>query len=138
MNSSFTPTLNTSLAYTINFPTVIADPDDEYYRVTSNSFTHDSKICFIQNMLTSNKLQIVDASDNSVVIDNIGSYNTVKGTVDLVGFKPSAFSGTGIDITAVPANESTVKPLRNYILELDEDKTTISSIIDYQNTATSL
>ena len=138
MNSSFTPTLNTSLAYTINFPAVIADPDDENYRVTSTSFTHDSKICFIQNMLTSNKLQIVDASDNSVVIDNIGSYNTVKGTVDLVGFKPSAFSGTGIDITAVPANESTIRPLRNHILELDEDKTTISSIIDYQNTATSL
>ena len=138
MKNSFIPTVNTALAYTINFPTAIADPDDIIYKINSTSFTYNSKTCLIKNLLNYTKLQIVDQSDGSVVVDNIGTYNTSKGTIDLVGFKPSAFSGVGIEIMVTPANESTIRPLRNYVLELDEDKTTVNSIIDYQNTATSL
>ena len=43
-----------------------------------------------------------------------------------------------IKLTVTPANQSTVRPLRNYVLKLDEQASNALAQIDYQNTQTSL
>ena len=134
----FTPVLNSSQSYTIYFPMVIASPDNQQYKITSNTFTYNGQICTIKNVLNDTKLQIIDTS-NQAIVDNIGSYSPTSGIVSLVGFNPSAIStGTQILINAVPANQSTVRPLRNYILELDLGSTSAIGVIDYQNTSSTL
>ena len=80
-------------------------------------------------------IRVVDAV---VVVDNIGSYNTGTGVVSITGFNVSNYEGSDIKISIVPANQSTVKPLRNYIISYDTSSSTTGANIDYQNTATTL
>jgi hypothetical protein len=134
----FTPTLNTSASYTIIFPVVIGSPDNLQYKITTNTFTYQGQVCTIKNVLNGTKLQVIN-SLNEVVVDNIGSYAPTTGRVSLVGFAPTAIqSGTQILVSAVPANQSTVRPLRNYILELDTSNTFARGILDYQTTSSTL
>mgnify|MGYP007000416729 len=112
--------------------------DDELRRVTSSRFTFNSRICFIRNKLSSTKLQIVNA-DGEVEVDNVGTYTPETGTVELVGFNPTSVEGgSEIKITIVPSNETTIKPLRNYILDIDLLSSNALATIDYQNTTTTL
>ena len=63
----------------------------------------------------------------------------VKGTFNLVGFNPTSIEGgTVLKISVVPTNQSTVRPLRNYVLDVDLDNSTTSSQIDYQETRVNL
>ena len=134
----FTPTLNTSASYTITFPVVIASPDNIQHKITTNTFTYGGQVCTIKNVLNGTKLQVVN-SLNEVIVDNIGSYVPTTGRVLLVGFAPTVIqSGTQILVSAVPANQSTVRPLRNYILELDTNNTFARGILDYQTTSSTL
>lgn len=137
MQSRFIPTLNTLKDYTLSYPVELASPDDVDYRVTSTRFTFQNQQCFIQNQLSSNKLKIIGSSGN-VVQDNIGSYDRLTGTVNIRGFKPTAFEGSHIKVSATPANESTIRPLRGYILGIDAALSVASGIIDTQNTAVTL
>lgn len=137
MQRSFTPTAGTSLSYTINFPATLASADDSLHTVTTTNFTFNSKTCSIKNRLNSNKLQII-SQDGTIEADNIGSYDAAVGTINLVGFNPSAFAGSGIKITATPANQSTIRPLRNFVLDIDTSKSTSSALLDFQNTAVTL
>ena len=83
-------------------------------------------------------MQIINA-DGGVEIDNIGTYTPDTGVVQLEGFNPTSVEGgSDIKLSVVPANQSTVRPLRNYILKLDDQLSTALAQIDYQNTQTTL
>ena len=115
----FTPTLNTVANYTVNFPVKIASPDDVNHRVTTSTFTYEGTNAIIKNKLSSTTLQILNNTTLAVLADNIGTYNETSGVVSLNGFNISAFSGDEIKVSIVPADESTIRPLRNYIISLD-------------------
>lgn len=133
----FTPMLNMFADYTVAFPVAIATPDDEIYRVASSRFTFNGQTCTIRNQLDSNKLQII-ATGGTLIRDNIGSYDNIRGTVNIRGFNPTAYEGDSIKISVVPANQSTIKPLRNYILNIDNTLSFAQGLIDYQNTEITL
>ena len=126
-----------SLTYTINFPATIAQPDDVNRILTTSLFTFNGKTCSIRNVLNSNKLQIVD-NDGTIQIDNIGSYEASTGTVSLVGFNPTALQGQSLQVSVVPANQSTIRPLRNFILDIDNVKSIPVAQLDFQNTLVTL
>ena len=133
----FLPTLSVLSDYTINFPVVLSEPDDEVYRITSSRFTFNGQTCVLRNQLSSNKLQIV-TTGGTVVRDNAGSYNTTDGTVNIRGVTFDAYEGASIKISALPGNQSTIKPLRNYILSIDNALSIAQGVIDYQNTEITL
>ena len=135
----FTPTLGTSAAYTVAFPVALAIPDDVNYIVESNTFTYNSKVCSIRNQLNSNVLQVVD-TDGGIQVNNIGTYNATTGVVSITGFAPVSITGgqTYIRLSVVPANESTVIPLRNYVLNIDTNRSFASGILDYGKTQVAL
>lgn len=133
------PTLNVQENLTLDFPVFLAEPDDKEYVVISSSFIDaDGDGVFIRNVLDSTKLELIDNSTGLVKLDNCGSYIPGSAEVKLVGLEVSSYVGDGIKISATPANQSTIKPLRNYILNIDTDKSTAIAVLDYQNTATSL
>lgn len=129
----FEPTLNQSLSYVVNFPVTLAAPDDVRTIITSSTFRLDNKVCLIKNQLNKNKLIITDTLGN-VVRDNVGEYDAAAGKIELNGFAPTAItSGTNfLKISASPADESVVRPLRNYIIQLDEDASFASGQVDRQ------
>lgn len=127
-----------SASYSLTFPTQISVPSGTTPIVTSSNFVYNSKICSIQNVANSTKLSVV-TSQGEVVVDNIGSYNAVNGTVNLIGFFPSSIVGGGdLRVSVVPANQSTVKALANYTFEIDPSLTFATGIIDYENSRTSI
>lgn len=134
MQLRFSPTLNLLADYSLSYPVAIAANDDVEYRVTSTSFTLDGQTCTLRNRLESNTLEIIN-SDGVVIKDNAGNYNPTTGKVSITGFNPSAFAGSSIHITATPANQATIRPLRNYIITIDTNKSFANATIDYQNTA---
>jgi len=134
LQQQITPVTGQALSYKINFPVAIATPDDEFTRVTSSRFTFNSRICFIRNKLSSTKLQVINA-DGGVEVDNVGTYAADTGVVSLEGFNPTSIEGGSIlRISVTPSNQSTIRPLRNYILDIDVQLSSALAIIDYQNT----
>jgi hypothetical protein len=135
----FTPSFNSSSPYTISFPVALSAPDDVNYIITSNQFIYNNKICTLRNKLNSTIMEVVDA-DSVPQINNVGSYNPVTGTVNLVGFSLTSIIGgmTYIRVSAVPANQSTISPLRNYILSLDTSRSFSSGSLDYGKTQVAL
>ena len=119
--------------FTVQFPNKIADPDDIFYRVDTDAFEYGGVVCRVKNRLGTNQLAIFDL-DDEIVVDNVGSYDKDKGTVDFVGFQPTRLlSGdTFIRINVVPADDMTIQPLRNYILKLEENTSSATAIIDRQ------
>ena len=140
VQQSFVPTLNTAANYDVDFPIKIAAPDDENHVVTSTPFTIGGNACIIRNRLSSTSLEVFDQTNAAILLDNIGSYNQSTGKLSLTGFgtNVTAFTGSEIKISITPANQNTIKPLRNYILNLDVGKTSASGTIDFQNTTTTL
>lgn len=138
VRQDFTPTLNVQRTYNVFFPMEIATPDSLGVKVTSNPFTFNNVLCTIRNKLTSTKLQIVDVESN-VVVDNIGQYFPITGEVRIVGFAPQSIqTGTVINLTVIPANQSTIRPLRNYILDLNSSLTSARGVLDHQTTVAAL
>ena len=137
LRQGFVPTVNVSLGYSIIFPVIIAEPSATDYIVRSTNFTFNNQTCFLRNLLSSNKLQIISV-DGSVEVDNIGNFNTQTGTITLEGFKPTGFDGNQININITPANQNTVRPLRNYILDIDAALSTSTAVLDFQNTQVTL
>ena len=137
VKQSFVPTVGLSLAYTIIFPVALAEPDAIFSTFISTQFTFNSQSCQIKNKPGTAKLQIV-ADDGTIEVDNIGSYNNILGAVTLTGFKPTAFEGSAITVSVTPANQNTIRPLRNYILEIDVATSSSRAVLDYQNIAVSI
>ena len=103
----------------------IAAPDDENAIVTSDQFVFNGKICSIRNKIgssASTKLQIIDA-DGNLVVSDIGNYEPSTGKVILTGFEPTSISSgeTFLKIIATPADDSNIKPLRNNIINLNQN-----------------
>jgi len=130
--------LNVQRDYTVNFPVALASPDDVNYIVTSTNFTVGGKSVFLRNLLETTKLQLISADDGAVVTDNVGSYNTSTGVVTISGQNITATQGDAIKITATPADQGTIKPLRNYILKYDTVRSRASGTFDFQNTAVTI
>ena len=84
-------------------------------------------------------MQIVN-SDGEIEVDNIGQYDPEKGKVEITGFQPSAITAgvNYIKISATPANQSTIRPLRSYILDVDADISFASGNVDRQQTSVTL
>jgi len=106
--------------FEVKYPTIIAEADNDEHTVMSSVFRSKGKNVYIRNLLGSTRLQLVDVN-GVLVLDNIGSYDPAKGLVKLVALYVDGvgYGGAGIKISATPANQSTIRPLRNYILSLD-------------------
>ena len=80
-------------------------------------------------------MQIEDLKGN-VLLDNIGEYRPQDGIVDIVAINPEAllFGVSFLKVSVIPQDESVIRPLRNYILTLDEDISSATAIIDRQTT----
>jgi hypothetical protein len=138
VRQDFTPTLNVQRTYNVFFPMEIAAPDSLSVKITSNLFTFNGVLCTIKTEMVSTKLQIVDVEDR-VVVDNIGQYFPITGEVRIVGFAPQSIqTGAAINLTVIPANQSTIRPLRNYILDLNSSSTSARGVLDYQTTIAAL
>lgn len=134
----FTPTINTVADYTVIYPMVIASPGAAGDTIKSSVITFNGQNAFIQNAADSTTLQIVNATTGTVLRDNVGAYVASTGTVNITGFNPSAFVGTEMKLSVTPANQQTIRPLRNFILKLDSDLTVAAATPDFQNTQVSL
>lgn len=135
----FTPTLGISSSYNVYFPVALASPDATIYIVESNGFIFNSKVCSIKNALGSNILQVIDG-DGGIQVNNIGTYNSSTGAVLITGFAPTSIGGgqSYIRLSITPANQSTVSPLRNYLLAIDPNRSFASGILDYGKTQVAL
>ena len=131
MQQRIIPRLDAQNDFEQRFPTAIAAPDDVNYIVNSSSFVIAGKSCKIRNKLKSNKLEVVTLDGVTVVVDNVGSYEAANGTLSLVGFKPNSIVGgvNYIKISVLPANQSAIAPVRQDILEFDEDPSFASAVI---------
>lgn len=140
IQQDFIPTLVTSADYSLSFPVKLAAPDDVNRILTSTPFTINGNTCVIRNKLNSTTLEVFDQTADTVISDNIGNYNEATGVVTITGFgkNVTAFNGSSVKISIVPANQNTIKPLRNYIIKLDEAVSSASGTIDNQNTTTTL
>ncbi len=137
MQLRFSPTVNILADYSLSYPVAIATNDDVEHRITSTSFTLDGQKCTLRNRLSSNTLEVINEKGD-VIKDNAGSYNPTTGKVDITGFNPSAFAGSNIHVTATPANQATIRPIRNYIITIDTDVSFANAVLDYQNTAATI
>jgi len=133
LQQRLTPVLSQDRPYTLKYPVELLGPSPTEYSITSTSFIYNGITCSIRNRLNSNVLEIVTSSGD-IVVTNIGSYNASRGSVDIVSFKPTSVVGglSEVKISAVPANQSTIRPLRNYVLVLDSERSFASAQIDYQ------
>ena len=127
MQNRFTPESGRS-NYTISFPTSIASPEEDYSVVTSSNFFFKGKVCSIKNRSNSSVIEVIDTAGN-VVRDNVGSYDSTSGTIILSGFTVSLISGTFFKITALPANQATINPLRNNIINYDATASSARAVI---------
>ena len=137
MVQTFIPTNNISLNYDITFPAKLAAPDAQLPILSSSGFTFNSQQCFLQNKLSSTKIHIISI-DGTIENDNVGTYNQETGVVNLIGFKPSSIDGSFISLTVTPANQNTIRPLRNYVLGIDTSTSTSRALLDFQNTQVSV
>lgn len=125
-----TSKLGTKTDYIVRFPVNIKSPDDTDYIISSSTFTFLGKSCNLRNRLNSNVIEIIDLETNNPILDNIGTYDN-NGTINLIGFAPESISGgvSYIKIFAVPANESAISPVRDAILEYDEQESSFKGNI---------
>ena len=133
----FTPTIGVARNYQINYPVSLADVSSTERIVTSSRFTFNSKTCSIRSRFNSTTLEIVNTADG-IEVDNIGAYNPSSGRIDLVGFNPTAVEGDVIKISSKPANQSTIRPLRATVLDIDTIASKATAVLDYQETQVAL
>lgn len=135
MQRRFTPTLTAVQGFTIRYAAEIASPDDVNRIITSNSFKFRNKDCIIRNKLNSNKLEVFNTEDDEIVIDNVGDYSGDK--VNIVGLQVDSFVGADsfIKLSATPANQSVITPLRTDIVEIDTTKL-VSTTVDVESGVT--
>jgi len=124
----FVPVLGISTAYTLAFPASITAPSVTSYAISSSEFIVRGTTCILRNRLGSNVLEILSVVTGKIIIDNVGNYDAALGTVNISGFTPSAFSGTSIKVTVVPANQGNISTLRENKLGKDPIAITTNAI----------
>jgi hypothetical protein len=137
LQQRFTPVVNEIRNYKISFPVPLQLPNKETYTLTSSKFTFNGIRCTFRNKLNSSVIQIIDVLGN-LIASNIGSYDAETGVVDIIGTNIENFEGANIKISVVPFNQSTVRPLRNYLLTYDPTRSTARAIIDRQRVSTAV
>jgi hypothetical protein len=115
--------------YTLTFPAPLSVALDDAFVVLTSNFVYFGKSAYIRNAINTTKLQIIDLSSGSVLVDNIGNYVPDTGIVSIVGFKPSSYTGAYIRISAIPANPSVINPVRENILEHDAVVSTTLAVL---------
>lgn len=126
----FTPALDRLEDHTLRYPISLAEADDKNTIVKTTPFQFKGMTCIIENKLNSNKLQVKALDDQSIQADNIGSYNPSTGVISIVGLTVQSVIGGDafIKVSAVPANESAISPLRNDILDYDRGPSFASAV----------
>ena len=124
----FTPILTKVEDQTLRFAVELATPDDVKHVIKSSTFSFRNKVCIVRNKLNTNKLEVFNNEDQEVIVDNVGSYT--GDTVSIVGLQIDNFVGADgyIKITAIPANESALSPLRSDIVEIDPTQTIVTVV----------
>ena len=150
LNRRLVPLLTTTKDYTVAFPTALRDPQfSETKTVYTSLFTYKNKTVFIRNKLdqrvrisaagvspiifetqATSQLEMVDTAGN-VVIDNVGNYNKVAGTVTFYALNVQAIAGgrNYIKVFAVPANQSVVTSIRNNIIRYDQEESFTKAVL---------
>lgn len=127
----FIPSLNLSRDYTLDFPVRLGAPNNEYHTITSVEFVYKGRPAVVKNKLGTDQLQVV-ATNQDVLVDNIGSYNPGRGVVSLQGLEVESVVGEYVRINALPANQATITPLRNFILSHDPELSFAQGTADNQ------
>lgn len=122
---------NQNKDYTVAFPFTLAAPDKDDHIIVSSPFVYKGQTVYIKNELGSTRLQLLDTSDE-VKLVNTGSYDPAKGLISLSGLNVEV--ATILKINARPANTSTIRPLRNYIITLSESTLGVTGIAESSNT----
>lgn len=140
MQQRIIPVVNTFNAYTLTFPAgiatpaAVASPNDNDQVVKSATFLVDGTVCRILNEqrpnIATNKLQVVESGSGSIIVDNIGSFNTSTGILTITAFRPTGLLGSSanIKISVLPANQSAIAPERNNIIKYDTDASNIVAV----------
>ena len=99
--------------------------------ISSTNFVFRNVNCQIRNKLSSNTLQVINLTDNNVIVDNVGSFSSTGGTINIVGLQVDSITGgqTQIKLSAIPSNQAFVTPKRNDILEFDESRSKATGIL---------
>jgi hypothetical protein len=105
---------------TVNFPFLLATPDNDDHVIVTSPFRYYNQNAVIKNKLGSLTLQVMDTSGN-VLVSNVGDYQPADGTVNFRSWRMERETNDIIKVNATPANQSTIMPLRNYLFELDDD-----------------
>lgn len=116
-------------SYTVSYPSSISEPDEAIYTITSDSFFFNGSVCTLRNKLNSNIIEILNTGTGQIEVDNIGSYSASNGVITLVGFEPTLASGDYFRIIATPANQATIAPQRNNILNYDATASIASAVV---------
>ena len=129
-----TPTINAVNSFTLTYPSSIKEPFGTEEQIITSSFFSIKTIAGNERLVkiknSGNKIQIYDTNTGTVLVDNIGSIDYTTGVVRIVSFKPSSIpGGTEIKISVTPANQSAVTPVRNNIMQYDEENSLISPVI---------
>lgn len=112
---------------TVNFPFLLALPDKDDYVITTSPFRYYNQNAVIKNELGTYRLQILDM-DNNVLVSNVGDYQPADGTVNFKSWRMERDTSDFIKVSAIPANPSTIKPLRNYLFDLDDDSIVVVNV----------
>ena len=131
MSSRFLPLRNSvgdfvKASYNISFLNSIENPKMTEFSITSSKFIFRGKNCVIRNATGHSTTLVIVDLEGTVLVDDVGSYNPSSGTVFLSSFSPESItSGEDfISITAIPADDSVFKPLRNTLITIGNNVTT--------------
>lgn len=118
--------------YDINYPVMLAAPDKDDHIITSSVFKSNGQNVVVKNELGSTRLQLLDLNE-VVRISNVGYYDPAAGKVHLSSLRidENSYVGTGLKISATPANQSTIRPLRNYLITYDTESSRTQGFVDY-------
>lgn len=133
--------LSTPTRYEINFSNPINNATDgrpashpygAANKITSNAFTYlGYENCYLEENGGIMRIYQAGSVENIGVLNNAGTLDYTTGKVILTSFAPSAFAdgGTTLKLTAYPA-EKDILPLRNQIIQINDEDITISLLND--------
>ena len=131
LQKRFVPFIGTTESATIRYASPIAEPDPVKNTVTSTPFFLDGNRVEIRNEVNSTKLQLIQTTDGSVYVDNIGEYAPSTGVVSLTGIKVDTIIGGNdfIKISADAANPSVSSPGQNQIVVFDDGPSFVQATV---------
>ena len=131
MQKRYIPTLGSNDSVELRYVAAISEPEEESFVITSSGFFHKGTPCVIRNKLNDYKLQLISTDDNSILVDNVGSYAPSTGIVNLVGLQVDSIIGGAsyIQIKAVPANQSAIDPARSDLIVYDDGPSFVQGLV---------